>query len=333
MSLSWKRLIGFLLIAVAACGVMFAAWVGFVFYMYNMVTTHDEFWVEAIVARKKAAAEKRQGGRLIIVAGSTGWYGFRVATMEEKLGVPVANMAIHAGLSIAGVCSDALAVARPGDAILMGFEYEQFERDPFQYRSMGHMLRVHPDMLPALPPLEALRYVLAPPLSEFQFRWEYLQRIRRGEDVYSFGREVVSLTDDEGEITDRNEKYGKPVDPYAQPKILEPIHPKAIERLSYYIKRFQKMGLPVFATWPPRLLHPDYDREQVAAFQKQMREFYEAHGVVVLGEPTISVEQGDRFFDHSGHLTAKAAKERSRIVSDWLLANPVFEKWLKTRPQ
>lgn len=332
MTLSWKKLAAFLLAAAATCLVVLAVWTAFVLFAYTAVTTHDEFWVEEIVARKKAAAEKRSGGRLLIVAGSTGWYGFRTAVMEEKLGVPVANMAIHAGLSIAGVCSDALAVARPGDAILMGFEYEQFERDPFQYRSMGHMLRVHPDMLPALPPLEALRYVLAPPLSEFQFRWEYLQRIRRGEDVYAFGREVVDLTDEEGEITDRNEKYGKKIDPYAQPKVLEPINPKATERLAYYIGRFQKLGLPVFATWPPRLLHPDYDRAQVKAFQEQMRAFYQAHGVTVLGEPVVSTEQGDRFFDHSGHLTAKAARERSREVSAWLLENPLFDTWLKTRP-
>ena len=333
MSLSWKRLWGFLLIALATCLAAFAVWVGFVFFMYNMVTTHDEYWVEEIVARKKAAAEKREGGRLIIVAGSTGWYGFRVATLEKKLGVPVANMAIHAGLSIAGVCSDALEVARPGDAILMAFEYEQFERDPFQYRSMDHMLRVHPHMLLTLPPLEALRYVLAPPLSEFQFRWQYLQRLRSGEDIHAFAKEVVGLTDEEGEITDRNAAYAKPVDPYAQPKTLEPINPEATERLAYYIKRFRKMGLPVFATWPPRLLHPEYDRAQIAAIQKEIREFYESHGVVVVGEPTISVEQGDQFFDHSGHLTEKAARERSRIVSDWLLANPVFEEWLKTRPK
>ncbi len=329
---SWKKLAGFFAIAVATCLVVLAVWVVFVFYAYTAVTTHDEFWVEEIVARKKAAAEKRSGGRLIIVAGSTGWYGFRVATFEKTLGIPVANMAIHAGLSIAGVCSDALAVARPGDAILMGIEYEQFARDPFQYRAMGHMLRVHPAMIPELPPLEALRYVLAPPLSEFHFRWQYHQRIQRGEDVYAFGREIVSLTDEEGEITDRNEKYAKPVDPYDQPKFFEPIHPKAAERVAYYIQRFQKMGIPVFATWSPRLLHPDYDREKVAARQEEIRQFYKSQGVTIVGIPRISVAQGDEFFDHYGHLTTKAAKERSVLVSEALQANPEFQQWLKTRP-
>jgi hypothetical protein len=333
MVLSWKKLAGFFFVALVVCAVTFALWTAFVLYGYSAVTTHDEFWVEEIVKRKKAAAEKRQGGRLIILAGSTGWYGFRVATMEKELGVPVANMAIHAGLSITGVCTDALAIVRPGDAILMAFEYEQFERDPFQYRSMAHMLRVHSELLPTLPPLEAMRYVLAPPLSEFQFRWEYQQRIARGEDVYSFGREVVGLTDEEGEITDRNEKYGKPVDPYALEKHFGAINPAATERLAYFIRRFQKMGLPVFATWGPRMMHPDYDRAAMADFQGRMRAFYNDHNVTVVGEPVISVEQGDMFFDHSGHLTAKAARERSRVVSRWLLDNPNFQQWLTTRPQ
>ncbi len=333
MTLSWKKLTGFLLLVVLGCVVSFGIWVAFVFYAYDSVTTHDEFWVEEIVKRKKAAAEKRPGGRLIIVAGSTGWYGFRVATLEKTLGIPVANMAVHAGLSIIGTCSDALDVARPGDALLMAFEYEQFSRDPFQYRSMGHMLRVHPDMLLKLPPLEGLRYILTPPFSEFQFRWDYARRIRNGEDVYSFSREIVSLTDEEGEITERNEKYGKPVNPRLLTKTIDPVNPAAEETMLYYIRRFQKLGLPVFATFPPRLMQPDYDRAQVAEFQENMRKFFAENGVTVVGTPRIAIEQGDEFFDNSGHLTAEAARERSRLVGSQLLENPAFKKWLEVRPK
>lgn len=330
---TWKKLFGFLLIAVVACIAAFALWVAFVLWGYNAVTTHDEFWVEEIVRRKKAAAEKRQGGRLIILAGSSAWYGFRVHTLEEKLGVPVANMAVHAGLSIAGVSSDALAIVRPGDCILMAFEYDQFAHDPFQYRSMDHMLRVHPGMILQLPPLEAMRYVMAPPVSEFEFRWKYYQRIKSGEDVFAFGREIVDLTDEEGEITERNEKYRRALDLSAQSKTLDPVNPKATEKLAYYIGRFQKMGLPVFATWPPRLMNPDYDRQEVTGIQQQIRKFYEDHGVTVVGEPKIATEQGEAFFNHSGHLSSTAAKERSVEVAGWLLANPKFEQWVRTRPK
>jgi hypothetical protein len=333
MRYSWKKLFGFLAIILITCLITFAAWLGFVFYTFNSVTTHDEYWVEKVLERKKHAAEKRQGGRLIIVAGSSAWYGFRVHELEKELGIPVVNMAIHAGLSIDGVCSDALSIMRPGDAILMAFEYEQFSREPFQYRSMAYMLRNHPDLLLGLPPIDALRFVLSPPIAELGFRIDYMNRIRRGEDVYAFGNKIVSLTDEEGEITDRNEEYYKAIPEERLDKKLEPPNREAERKIAMYAGKFHRRGAEVFACFAPKLLHPEYDRAELEKIQRQVKDFYNSHGAVFVGSPIISTTQGEQFFDNPGHLTEKGALDRSRQVAGELLANPAFQEWLKQRPK
>ncbi len=333
MHYPWKKVLGFLLFVVAGCLTAFAIWTFTLLHTYRSVATHDEFWVEAVLKKKLAAAARKTGGRLLIMAGSGGWYGFRVKPMEEALGVPVANMAIHAGLSIEGVCRDTLAVARPGDAILMAFEYEQLTREPFQYRMMGHMLRNHATELVTLPPFEALRYLMSTPPGEFSFRHEYLERIAKGEDVYAFAREVIDLTDDDGEITDRNIKYAGRVDPFDQPKAFPPLNGDARSVILRYARIFQQRGCTVFAVFSPRMMHPDYDRAKVLATQSDIRKNYESGGVVMVGEPIIDAEQGDRYFDNPGHLAESGAIFRSRLVARELLDDAAFQKWLKTRPK
>lgn len=333
MRYSWNRLAGFLLVLAAACVVSFVLWCGVLLLSVHSVANHDEYWVEGILARKMSAAAKRDGGRLIILAGSGGWYGFRTKALEEVLGVPVVNLAVHAGLSIEGVSLDALSIARPGDAILMAFEYQQFERDPFQYRMIGHILRNHPWLAFQVAPDEWLRCIMAPPLSEISYRRSLTERLRKGEDMYNFARTIISLTDDEGEITDRNAKYYHAIDPSTQQKTLGDINPAARAMILRYIAIFQGRGMPVFAVFSPRLLHPDYDREQVAGVQREIRKLYEGAGVVVVGEPRIDVAQTDQYFDNGTHLTEKGAIERSRHVAEKLLAAPAFQEWLANRPR
>lgn len=332
MLYSWKKVFLFLLVMAAGFVVALGLWTTALLYGYNSVATHDEYWVEAVVQRKKDSAARKTGGRLIILAGSSGWYGFRVKPMEEILGVPVVNMAVHAGLSIEGVSRDALSIARPGDAILMAFEYEQFLREPFQYRMMGHMLRNHAAELTSLPPLEILRYLMSTPPSEFLFRREYLQRIASGEDVYAFANTVINLTDEDGEITDRNKKYRGVVDPLEQPKFFTPINADARKVVLRYIRTFQDRGNPVFAVFAPRMLHPEYDREKVAATQEEIRAIYREGGAQPLGAAVIDTAQGETYFDNGGHLSEFGAIERSRRVAHELLGDQAFQDWLKTRP-
>ncbi len=332
MLYSWKKVFLFLLILMAGFFVALGLWTAVLLYAYHSVATHDEYWVEAVLKRKMDSASRKNGGRLIILAGSSGWYGFRVKPMEEILGVPVVNMAIHAGLSIEGVSRDALSVARPGDAILMAFEYEQFVREPFQYRMMGHMLRNHAAELPSLPPLEILRYLMSTPPSEFVFRREYLQRIARGEDVYAFANTVVNLTDEDGEITDRNKKYRGVVDPLEQPKFFPPINADARKVLLRYMKTFRERGNPVFGVFAPRMMHPEYDHEKVAATQAEMRAIYEEGGAAPVGAAVIDTAQGETYFDNGGHLSESGAIERSRRAARELLGDKTFQAWLKTRP-
>ena len=89
----------------------------------------------------------------------------------------------------------------------------------------------------------------------------------------------------------------------------------------------------MFACFAPKLLHPDYDRAEAAEVQRKVKDFYNSHGAVFVGEPIIATTQGDQFFDNPGHLQVKGALDRSRQVAGELLANPAFLEWLKQRPK
>jgi hypothetical protein len=76
---------------------------------------------------KEAAARSAPAPRLLIVGGSSAAFGFDCKALSRELGVHALNLGLHAGLGTEFVLNQAAALARPGDLVLLGLEYEQYE--------------------------------------------------------------------------------------------------------------------------------------------------------------------------------------------------------------
>ena len=78
---------------------------------------------------KRAAAEAYPAPRLFVLAGSNGRFSHRCAAMEPLLDRPCINLSIAAGIGWEFVLAGYRDLFRPGDAIYMPLEYDQYALD------------------------------------------------------------------------------------------------------------------------------------------------------------------------------------------------------------
>ena len=63
-----------------------------------------------------------EGGRLILIGGSSLPFGVRSDVLEEQLGMPVVNLGTYAALGTKAMCEIALACVKPGDVLILAPE-------------------------------------------------------------------------------------------------------------------------------------------------------------------------------------------------------------------
>lgn len=93
------------------------------------VATPSSRWVFDAYQHKIAAANKANGARVLVVAGSNAMFGIDSAQLEAYWRRPVINLAVNAGLGLPYILDVSRRVARAGDVILMPMEYALYLDD------------------------------------------------------------------------------------------------------------------------------------------------------------------------------------------------------------
>lgn len=94
--------------------------------LYLVIPPEANTYVAASID-KMALLEKIASPRLILVGGSNIAFGIDSTAMEHKLGRPVINTGLHAGLGLATMLNSVLPYVRPGDVVVLIPEYENFQ--------------------------------------------------------------------------------------------------------------------------------------------------------------------------------------------------------------
>lgn len=77
----------------------------------------------AAMIDKHARAEGLSGPRLLLVGGSNLAFGVDSERLEEELGLPVVNLALHGGLGLDLMLRELRAVMHPGDVVVLAPEH------------------------------------------------------------------------------------------------------------------------------------------------------------------------------------------------------------------
>jgi len=89
----------------------------------------DVWWIERNLAKKRVLAEEIIGKKIILLGGSSVFFGLQAKLMTEELKIPTVNMGIHAGLEVDYLLHLGEEYAKKGDIVVVSLEYMHYLYD------------------------------------------------------------------------------------------------------------------------------------------------------------------------------------------------------------
>lgn len=263
-------------------------------------------WVFDAYQLKIAAANRAQGSRVLIVAGSNAMFGIDSGQLEAYWNRPVINLGVNAGLGLPYILDVSKRIARPGDVILMPMEYALYLDDGSpNAQIIDYVIARDPDYWRRLPLFQRLRFAFGMTPE----RWlQGLQHLpdkavttgtygahhldARGDQTHSSARDRTAA-DRAAVSAAKSWDYGARAEKEAGGWAL----------ISAYAKWAHERGICVIAA-PTALLHHDkYDRDpQDVAFYDSVPKRIISAGIPYVGLPKDFMYPAEWFFNTDHHL-------------------------------
>lgn len=109
-------------------GAITLGWIAVIFLQSGRPTLSSQ-WIADAYEMKTAAAERIEGKKIVIVAGSNALFGIDSKMMEESYGLPVVNFGVNGGLLLPYVLLKSQSVLKRGDIAIMPLEYHFYTYD------------------------------------------------------------------------------------------------------------------------------------------------------------------------------------------------------------
>lgn len=318
MKTSWRFLAGL----VGGFSLLLAVYV--LLFILNLgVPTEASRWCYEINQKKHQLAARISRPKLLLVGGSATHFGIKAKTIQEQTGWPTVNLGTHAVLGITYILRQTQEVAKPGDVVLLGFEYELYplrRLDP-RFADAGfidYVLARDPEYFWQLPAGEQWSFFMLTSTDRIRKGLKNLihaSRPRPGDHRAVYDAEAL---DECGDQTG-NLKAARHPDAVrrvlTQTSVLAaglPEHPAGFAALESFCRWAQTNHIRVLVTYPTLCDKPEYHSPIAREVADQIREFFGALNVPTLGDYTDSLLPPESFFDTMYHLTQEAASESTR---------------------
>ena len=314
MRVSWKFILAL------PCGVLLglAIFVGLLYTQLGVPTASSE-WTYEIVHKKELLAAKIAGPKLLLVGGSATLFGLNGEEIEKQTGCPTINMGSHAGLGPRYILYLAQKDLRPGDTILLVFEYEFYSdradteafddyvlaRDPAYFREMSWFNKI--TMATQIP----------------------FKRIQKGLSVRRTPEHTRPHAPYAGVISDHGDEVNnwavnRPADAPDRELIADGlIHGIPSDRtesfgvIRVFVQWAKARNITVLATFPNIVHRPEYDEQAGQQAISTITQFYASLGIPVVGTAREAMLPPGQFFNTYYHLTHEAALQRTdRLIPE-----------------
>lgn len=301
------------------------------------------WWVKNVYSYKTLVAENTPSPKILIVAGSNGLFGIDSAIIEQRTGMPVVNMAVHAALGLSYLYFNVKDYAREGDVVVIPLESASYFRGYNDWFVNNMLAWGKDDYLGRVPLGKLLEFIVhVPPM-------RILEGVAKQTGVNPvLPRDVVvaqvrrALEDNDA---DRTSVYGHRslnrwgdllVDHAPTAKLLEKYH-KGVsayrhdysgrvfsENFLYAFKDIltlsRERGFSVLFTWPVSIRNPRFDLS-MPKYQKDtesFRRFAELGGVELYCNPALFNLDIRYFYNTVKHLNRYGAVIRSENLGECL---------------
>ncbi len=320
MKVPWRFLVALPLGFLVALSVFIGA-----LYTQLGVPTHMSQWNFDMLQKKDRLAAQISGPRLLIAGGSNALFGLNAELIQQQTGWPTINLATEAGLRIDYLLYRVKKVARPGDIILLVFEYQLY----LDKGSVGsevyddYILARDPAYFHHLSLLEKIDMATRLPFKRLQKGWHNrrtAETVRPPQPPYSPYTPItpgIDCLDDNGdEIFNTDVTQPSPTTAMQSPLAalqgaLSSEDTDGFEELAAFIQWAQARQITVLATFPNVVYQPDYDAPAGQKTLAIIAHFYASHNVPVVGTAREAMLPLDQFYDTMYHLIHSAALQRT----------------------
>ena len=263
--------------------------------------------------------------RLIVISGSNGLYGINNTILEQETGLPVINMATHAGLPLDYLMARSLKYVKSGDIVVLPLEFAYYGRPKFEEWEMQSLFYWGKSFLRDLPLWQSFEYLIRVPTEVFrkQMKSKTLptedEWIKAGQCDFSkqikftqIGQEYLQkdgtyLSGDKN-IYNKLNGYGLSTTEFRLKQIAE------------YKRLIESKGAKFFLTYPALLENEAFNlkdeniQRSIKFFEEKLSKF----GLILNCSPENSYFERKYFYDTEYHLTNEGAVKRSKNLGKCL---------------
>lgn len=294
-------------------------------YIALGVPTRSTIWSYEINQKKLQRAASIQKPKLLLVGGSATLFGIQAELIEKTLGYPTVNMGTHAGLGIAYMLHLVQQAAKPGDTVILAFEYNTYgsgavrrdpifvdyllARDPEYFRSLPLQAQFDIAMMTTFPRLRKgvrnrFKPEGAPKLTPIYHPANLnIYGDQLGNDPTNRPVNVPNLYRPDGSLM-----YGLLKDMAAFANIEE------------FVLWARSNNVRVFATYPNIMENPGYNGAPAKVTLRRIQDAYAELEVPMIGSFKDSMLPPSVFLDTCYHLTREGARQRTERLIPQLAA-------------
>ena len=282
-----------LLVAVSIAGPPF----GIVDYMAALRTKHERL-------------STTTSPRLVIIGGSNAAFGINSTELEQAIGMPVVNMALHASLGYRFMVNEVIHELREGDVLLVVPEHSQFQRPEKTQDILYSALERYPSAWRYVPWNERGRVAFTYGVKKLQVAVQAVidPKVRKPEPVYR-----ADGFDERGDLVSHLDQPSPGISD-AQPMVGDRIavDPQFWTITDEVLKAAQARHFKVLIAWPCQA------RSMVkTSIDQGLVEDLKAHDIQVVGRPENYVYPDSLFFDSKYHLAREGRELRTqRLIDD-----------------
>lgn len=305
-----------------------------------------EYWLyeSAIVKHNLIAAIKEP--KLVVLGGSNALFGIDSTLLEDTLGIPTINLAIHAGLSFEHLFQEAQQYLRPHDHVLLAIEYDRYvELNPNTLWFTNQMMTWDTAFFWKLPTLEKIRFILSVPMHRliagaiaqvFRERGGMFDQRRLSSPelvIQRHAQHVLKMSDAQNKYSALNlDRHGDAVmshyssvdaDDYGLTKPF--VYSEHVwDEFRQFAKFCRDRDISVYIAWPPLMKNVklDFGSETVQAHLQNLTTQLQANQLRMLGLPQEYQYDREFFSDTAHHLTPIGRSIRTQALLHYLKQYP-----------
>jgi len=299
--------------------------------------TKSSRWCYEINQKKRAMANAVSGPKLLLVGGSGTLFGINAKAIQSATGLPTVNLGTHAALGIPFILQWTKELAKPGDTVLLTFEYELYREDELDLSHgdeelVDYVIARDPKYFAQLPFADEWKIFMLTSNKRLKKGFKNLGRAEGPEvvanDIYYSG--FLDECGDQTHNTISNRRPNAVEKLSSTTSVLafgfsEKL--RAFDAIEAFCRWAQEKKIYVLATYPNLAARPDYYRPEAKAAAREIRDNFTRLNVPVLADYTDSILPADMFYDTLYHLTQEAAVERTRKLLPLLKAHLQDHPW------